>query len=266
MFRAPHRGHARLFYPDTREVQFRLANESVHEPKNPSPDVLPPDARAFWGNVADQAADIYGPHADEHSIPEKTAWKAVRMHWMDGGGMWVPRQESAYELPYVLPNVGDVAHLGHLIEYAWITPEGEVVKRSFPGPNPPDVWWSDEQKTLYAFPNTKVPDYCLLIPEDMEDTAHTFKRWSQRDATCNKIIDVPTVRMYPRGAGDSVSYRSDKWHEENPEAGQQGSPEYIHLHGDGVWVWEDTRDLEATPNAIMIRGGRLDVEERGIIH
>lgn len=264
--RAHQRAQARLFYPDERYVRLRLSNESVHEPKNSSPEVLPADARAFWDDIERQSREIYGQHADEHNIPEKTAWKAVRMHWMDDGGHWVPRHESEYELPFILPNVGDVAHLGKLIEYAWITPEGEVVKRTFSGDDPPDLWWNAEQKTLYSFPNIVVPDYCLIIPEDMEDTAHMFKVWSQRDARCQKNMEITTVRMYPRGVADSGSYRSDKWHDENPEEGLTGSPEYIHLHGAGVWVWEDTQDLTTTPTAIMIRGGRLDVEERGIIH
>lgn len=255
----------RLYYPDPRFVKMRIRNDSAHEPSNPSPQVLQGAARQLWQNVEGQAFGIYGEHAGPHEIPEKTAWKAVRMQFQKNGNSWVKRKHVEQEIPYILPNPGDTAWLGKFIEYAWITPKGEVYKRTF-NENPPDLWWNKDQKTLYSFPTAVVPDQCLVITPDLNDTAEMFKTWSQRNAKCANKIDVPMARMYPRGATDSVSYRSDKWHDENPDPRLEGSGEYIHMHGDGVWVWEDTEDLRDTPNAIMIRGGRLDVEERGIIH
>jgi hypothetical protein len=96
----------------------------------------------------------------------------------------------------------------------------------------------------------------------MKKTANMFKRWAQRDPHCHKEIDVPMVRMNPLGRADTISYRSDKWHDENPDPRLEGSGEYIHVHGENVWVWQDGNK----PNALMIRGGKLDVEERGIVH
>jgi hypothetical protein len=96
----------------------------------------------------------------------------------------------------------------------------------------------------------------------MAGTAKMFKRWAQREAHCRKEISVPMVRMTPIGRADTISYRSDKWHEENPDPVLEDSGEYIHVHGEDVWVWQDADN----PNALMIRGGKLDVEERGIIH
>lgn len=259
------RFRVRLYYPDPRYLTLRIRNDEAHEPANPSPQVLHGDARRFWNEVEEQAWEIYGEHAEQHSIPEKTAWKAVRMRFEPHGNVWVPKRHAEQEIPYILPNPGDTAWLGKLIEYVWITSEGEIYKRSF-GDTPPDLWWNKDQKTLYSFPTAHVPDQCLIIPPDLDATAEMFKTWSQRNAKCANLIDVPMVRMYPRGAADSVSYRSDKWHDENPDPRLSGSGEYIHMHGDRVWVWEDTTDVHETPNAIMIRGGRLDVEERGIIH
>lgn len=254
-----------MYYPDPRFVSLRIRNDSLHEPPNPSPDVLPLQARQFWNAVEEQAWEIYGEHARDHAIPEKTAWKAVRMHFEPNGRGWV-RKRPELEISYILPNPGDVAWLGKMLDYAWITSEGELYKRTFEG-DPPDLWWNKDQKTLYSFPNAHVPEVCMPISPDLEDTAHMFKRWAQRDAHCSKVVQVPMARMYPRGAIDSVSYRSDKWHDRNPDIVRlKGSSEYIHLHGDGVWVWEDTPDLNGTPNAVMIRGGRLDVVEQGIIH
>jgi hypothetical protein len=176
-------------------------------------------------------------------------------------------------MPFILPSPEDVTWLGVLLDYTWITPDGEVQKRTFEGEDedpretdPPDLWWSYETKTLFSFPTTKTAGPCLDINPDMEDQAAMYRRWSQREAQCQLGFEVPLARMYPRGMGDSLSYRSDKWHDRNEERGLPGSKEYIHLHSDGVWIYEDCPDVCTTPNVVVIRGGRLDVEERGIIH
>jgi hypothetical protein len=262
----------RTYYPDQRFVKLRIANP-LHEPSNPSPDVLPVDARQFWDNMAAQSEHLYGEHAGPHEIPEKTAWRAVRMHWQKRGRQWVPRDQAVHELPFVLPSPEDVTWLGLLLEYYWITPQGELYKRSFEddsNPNeyqdPPDLWWSPDYKTLFSFPLTETRGPCMPIEEDMSDQAEMFRRWAQRDAQCQLGFEVPLARMYWRGVGDSLSYRSDKWHDRNEERGLPGSREYIHLHSDGVNVYEDTPNLDETPHVVVIRGGKLDVEERGIVH
>jgi len=272
--RRGNKGFVRTYYPDSRFVTLRLANPLV-EPSNPSPDVLPPDARALWDDVALQSQEIYGEHADQHELPEKSAWRTVRMHWQKNGRTWVPKNLK-YELPFVLPSPEDVAWLGLLIEYVWITPDGELFKRDWtkkngkPIPdekqNAPALWWSKESKTLFAFPTTKTAGPCLPIDADMKDQAEMFRRWAQRNAECQLGFEVPRARMHWRGMGDSLSYRSDKWNDRNEERGLPGSREYIHTHTDGVGVYEDTLDINQDPNIVVIRGGQLDVEERGIIH
>lgn len=261
-----HNSKVRFYYPNPHHVELNL--RSVHEPKNPSPSTLGNgEARQFWNDIFAQSEEIYGVHGKEHEIPEKTAWRAVRMNFEPQGKIWRPRKLPEFELPFILVNPGDTAWLGKLLEYVWVTPEGDVFQRKFSNNNPPDLWWNHKQKTLFSFPNLEIPqDMCLPIPDDMKDTAHIFKRWAQRDAKCNKEVTVPVLRMYPKGATDSVSYRSDKWHDSNPDIALKGSGEYIHVHGPQVWVWEDTKDLRKTPNVVAIRGGNLDVEERGIIH
>lgn len=258
------KGFVRTYYPDPRFVQLRIANP-IAEIKNPSPDILPPEARALWDNMARQSNEIYGEHAAPHDIPQKSAWRTVRMHWTQQGRSWVQKSPPK-ELPFVLPSPEDVAWLGLLIEYVWITPDGEILKRVFEDEDPPDLWWSKEQKTLFSFPTTETAGPCLPIEADMKDQAEMFRRWAQRNAQCQLGFEVPKARMYWRGMGDSLSYRSDKWNDRNEERGLPGSKEYIHTHTDGVGVYEDTTNIEKTPNIVVIRGGHLDVEERGIIH
>ncbi len=269
---SPYRGYVRTYYPDPKAIRLRLRNWG-HESSNPSPDVLPSEARALWNDVSDQSWELYEEHASQHDIPEKTAWRAVRMQWEKQGGVWVPRRRPASQLPFVLPSPEDVTWLGLLLDYTWITPEGELYKRSFENEdeNPEDsdapaLWWSPDMKTLFSFPTTKTSGPCMPIDADMADQAAMYERFNQRDAQCQLGFEVDLARMYPRGMADSVSYRSDKWHDRNEERGLPGSKEYIHLHGDEVWIYEDDPDLSQTPNVVVIRGGRLDVEERGIIH
>lgn len=250
---------ARLYYPNSHRVAYVL-NDDGEEPPNPSPDVLPSSLRNFWDGVEQQAENIYVD--DQFEIAEKSAWRAVRMNFVEQEGQWRNYPVDP-PLPLVLPDVGDCVVLGKLLEYAYITTEARIVHRKFDDGTPPDLLWNPEQQTLYAFPTTTFPEVCNVIERDMQDTAHVFKRWSQRDADCQRIVAVPMARLRPVGAGDTIVYRSDKWHDKNWERGLPGSQEYIHIFGDDVWVWEDN---VRHPNAVMIRGGRLDVEERGIIH
>lgn len=259
----------RLYYPDPRYVSVRLANffDSVHEPENPSPETLPQELRPFWDEVFRQSEQVYGENGRAHSIPEKTAWRALRMHFEeDGTGAWL-RKEAPSRSAFLLEDPGDVVWLGKLLDYTWIEPDGTVVQRVFDDP-PPDLLWSQSRKTLYSFPTATIPEHCQPLTDDLLDEAKMFKRWAQRDAKCARDVGVTPVEMYPLGSADSVSYRSDKWHDENPDFKRlSGSDEYIHVHGDGVWVWEDAAGVEGdVPNVVVIRGGRLDVEERGIIH
>lgn len=244
----------------------RMANRgALHEAPNPSPDVLPPQLRVFWDDIASQSKEVYGPHADDHDLPQKTAWKAVRMRWKDvGDGRWVTKRQIKIK-PMNLPDPGDVVWLGKLIEYVWITPDAEVVKREYKGCDRPDLWWNDDTKTLFSFPGIDIPDSCEVVPQELRAEAEMFKTWSQRKAKCVRSFEVPIVKMYPRGIADSTSYVSDKWHDPDPDRCLRGSKEYIHAHHDGVQVWEDKPNYNQEPGVIMIQGGNLDVRREGIV-
>lgn len=258
----------RLHTPRVRkkQLQLRLVNKrNVHEPPNPSPNTLPPEARALWDDVEAQAWEVYGRFAEEHKIPEKTAWKAVRMHYFrNDRGQWVPKPFVDSRAEQWLLDPGDTIRLGKLLDYGWITQDGDVVRREFS--EPPDLWWNHDTKTLYAFPGFEIPQACLLVDDDLDHLKELFHMWAQREAKCANELSAEVPWMYPRGATDSESYRSDKWHDRNDDPEMRGSDEYIHLNGDRVWVWEDVPDEDDDPSVVMIRGGNLDVEARGIIH
>jgi len=240
--------------------------KDVHPPPDPSIDVLPPDALAFWEAARDDAFDYYSrsgaPKA--HEVAERTAWRAVRMHWEAGRPKWKRRRPSL-KLParQLTPEPGGLVTLGKLLEYGWINEDGSLEVRGWQD-SPPDLYWDKESKTLFAFPNSPDVESCKPIPQDMEDEAHMFKRWSQRQAKCLKEFSVTAEEsIVPMGVADSVAYRSDKWHAQSSDPYLEDSQEYFHQHTDGGFVWQDR---ETNPNVIIMRGGQLDVEERGIIH
>lgn len=242
-----------------------LGIKSIHPPPDPNVRVLGPDARAFWESVRDDALDYYSSAGAPKptAVAERTAWRAVRMHWHESRGKRVRNSKLRKPNKMLLPDPGDVIILGKLLEYVWINEDGSLDVRRWTE-NPPDLYWNHEQKTLYAFPNVPDIEVCEQVGPDLDDTAAMFKRWAQRDAQCARTFELDAESsILPMGVGDSLAYRSDKWHARSDLPHLDDSQEYFHQFSDGVWIWQDS---DTSPNAILMRGGQLDVEERGIIH
>jgi len=275
--------HARLSFPvEVRETFPRARSaanpgrqhnflgggriKSIHPPADPSPRVLQGDARAFWDSVRDDAFEYYSSAGapKPKKVAERTAWRAVRMHWEAKGRKWVRRSKPLRKpRKMLLPDPGDVIILGKLLEYVWINEDGSLDVRRWEN-RPPDLYWNRTQKTLYAFPNVPETTVCEPVPDDLADEAQMFKRWSQRDAHCARTFELDAeASIIPMGVGDSIAYRSDKWHGQSDDTYLEDSQEYFHQFSDGNWIWQDS---DTSPNAILMRGGQLDVEERGIIH
>jgi len=83
--------------------------------------------------------------------------------------------------------------------------------------------------------------------------ARTFEKWSDREATTRRTIDLPTRGTWrSHGHVRRIDYRSDK---------RGGTPhEYTHDTGAGVRLYSLGTGLWA------IRGGRLTVTARGIVN
>lgn len=264
--------------PGTRARYAYAINDSIHDPPEPSPSALGSgETRALWDSVNEQALDYYG----ETDFAERTAWRVVRLHYTNDGHTMRLRRNPLTQPPLVMPHPGNTTIIGKALEYVWVTPSGDMQIRNFPDDNPPDIMWSPSLKALMIFPHQHLDEVCVPLqnprrtsreamrnfvdaPSRTDPAVVMFKRWSEREAKCAKPFEVPEVTVKSMGPADTVVYRSDKWHDENTRRALEGSQDYIHTFGpDTPWIWQDN---DKDPTAIMIRGGKLDAHERGIIH
>jgi hypothetical protein len=242
-----------------------LKCSGIHVPADPpESSIRGKEAREFWQRSKSAAATYY---MDEKTA-SRTAWRALRAFFRDDGKAMVRRSpDDALLRRAKMPKAkvgepGRLITLGVLLEYTFINPEASLVVRRFPDEDPPQLYWSHDQKVLWVFPGTGTEE--CRNPTKGEPHVRDFKRWTQREAVCERMIDVPDVEVRLQGLADTVVYRSDKWHGRNEDQlAHSGSQEYIHQFGDGVGVWQDKGN---PPSALAFMGGCLDMEERGIIH
>lgn len=248
--------------------------KEIHPPPDPSPSTLDAADREFWEEVRASAYDYYSNSGapKPKQVAARTAWKALRARegvqlvWGEGRrGKAVPVIEALeYPDSEYLPDADPTIELGPILEYVWIDiPTGNLEVRRWEE-NPPALHWNKDQKTLYAFPGSPNPTTCAPITDDLAPEVEMYRTWAQRDPSCVHEWEVDDdLVIHPYGVADSVVYRSDKWHARNPDQDKQDSQEYFHQHTDGAWLFQDD---DQDPTALLMRGGLLDVEERGIIH
>ena len=241
-----------------------LTCSGIHLPNDPSPSTLTGDSRRFWDHVRGSANAYY----KDQKIADKTAWKTTRLFFRQarGGYEWrpsLPKPGRAQPSTYI-GDVGDIVYLGALIEYTYIDGNAVLHVCRFPDDDPPSLYWSDQNKCLYVFPGTDTWNGTCQRPDMWSPEAKTFRMWAQRDPRGARKIDIPETNVRLDGQMDTLVYRSDKWHDANhDQKTMKGSQEYIHQFGDGVGVWQGPGKV---PSAIVVTGGCLDVEPRGIIH
>lgn len=249
-----------------RRLKLRRSNAlpSIHDPPDPSPRQLPDDARREWDQAYVEAYDVYG----KKDLAQRAAWREVKLRWKQTGKKtWRRCSNGICYWPDggVVPMpVKALIPLGVLVEYVYVDRRGDLQVKKLDRKHPPILWWDDGRKMLYAFPKQPYPTECKPIPSSMFEAFDLFHTWHQRDPECFLHVPIPDVDVKAVGASDSVSYASDKWNEDDPDPALTQAQEYIHNHWYDVWIWQDT--TQGTPNAILIRGGELDLHPRGLIH
>jgi hypothetical protein len=247
-----------------------LTCRGIHLPKDPSPRKLKGLAREVWRKAYDVALRVYSGNEKVEELASKTAWKTVRLFFLD------PTKAATFRPALPKPGFtprselgvpGELVQLGYLLEYTYIDGLANLVVVDWKD-DPPRLYWDDEHRTLYIFPGAQVSDCQRPAKKGSGGLRRLYKlfvMWAQRKPKCEFWVDVPdpNTPMELVGQLDTEVYRSDKWHNANPEPSHQGSQEYIHQHGDGVSIWSST---DPQNPAIAIMGGCLDVESRGIIH
>ncbi len=241
----------------------RRRNLGIHDPPHPSTRVLPDEARALYEGAYEKALTNYG----DKETARATAWRTVRMRFRKAGRQWdrCSGRDCGWPAAMMLPlPKTELVGLGVLVEYGFVDRAGELQIRNFRG-HEPILWWDDKRKALYAFPTTSYTS-CLTRADVKRETTDTYHRWHQREAECVTEVEVPEIRVQAVGASDTISYRSDKWHDRNPDPRVRGAQEYIHHHWHEVWTFQDRDDARKRPEAIFIAGGALALHERGLIH
>jgi hypothetical protein len=241
----------------------RAGKLGIYDPQLPSPRSLDDDARKVYDKAYEEARKQY----NDDETATATAWRTVRLGWRkQGKRTWQRCANGSCGWPtaMVLPQPGDLVGLGVLVEYAFVDKHGELQVRRFEG-DEPTLYWDEKNKAMYAFPHAPY-QACSLGAKPTSNALDTYERWHQRQSSCFDEIDIPAVTLQPMGPSDTVSYRSDKWHDKNIDPRVRGAQEYIHHHYTDVWTYQDTDDLKRAPNAIFVTGGHLDLHERGLIH
>lgn len=246
--------------------EANFLDSSIYEPPPASPRKLDRESRALWDRAYQESLQGYAEAGDEipnaQSVAARTAWRAL------AAGQMPPLGTRR------VPTDADVIVLGRLIEFGYVDERARLQIRNLPEPDPPELLWDHERKLLYCFPDVR-PSKCDRIPPNMQRVAALYERWAQRRPHCYTRIDVPPYTVRVVGLADTVTYRSDKWHEQSDEVGLRDAMLYIHDLGPNVWCWLDVdtpqqrgfgqltlRDCKA----IVIGGGRLDMHEKGLIH
>lgn len=250
-----------------RQAVVRNGLDSVHDPKDPSPEVLPDQAKAVWGESFRDALGVY----ESEELAVKSAWREVRMKWQhDGAETWDRcKNGSCYwpkDIKLKKPKTHPVS-IGVLVEYVIMDKSGvlHVVRLNDVG-LPPRLYWDDKLKACFAFPGMEY-EACSLRPDEVDATAReVYEKWHKREAECFLDPEFPVgSKLVAVGAGDSLSYASDKWSDPDPDPALASAQQYIHNHWYDVWVYQDAPAGEM-PSVVMITGGELDLHERGLIH
>ena len=147
--------------------------------------------------------------------------------------------------------------------------EGAEIVR-VPGQNP-RLLWSPDLKALYIFPGFYAPDsaYKPGIPETVKarakKAAKVFEQYDHgakaaRGETTCAIPDYPEPMIARAGSAYDVLYRSEKWN------GKKGAQEDYHHHFSKSGKVNFSCDNVKSPKGVFIQGGRLTVNDRGIIY
>jgi hypothetical protein len=241
----------------------RRRNIGIYDPPHPSVRPLPDEARADYDEAYAEAKQAYG----DDETAAATAWRTVRLKWKQRSRRQWDRchgRDCGWPPAMVLPEPHELVGLGVLVEYGFVDRQGELQIRNFRGEEP-TLWWDESRQALYAFPRMKYVS-CRLDVSVSKQTLETYERWHQRESQCFDEIEVPAVQVKCVGASDTISYRSDKWHDRNPDPRVRGAQEYIHHNWKEVWTFQDVDSPRTRPNAIFIQGGELALHERGLIH
>lgn len=137
----------------------------------------------------------------------------------------------------------------------------EIVEHST---QPPQLWWSKESKTLYFFPGfPHAKGWKNGVPPHAVEAAKLYHQWDHH-ANWPDIqsvdLDFPEPRIYLAGTAFDIVYRSQKWN------GKKGKHEFYNHHFSKSGAVKLYEAKGKKPSAFVVNGGRLTVNDRGIVY
>lgn len=179
--------------------------------------------------------------------------------------------------PKKLPDPGAVALLGDVLELQVKGRDGQTRLHSWEPGSAPGLLWSPSLRALLFFPKKRLGPFRresgvernarldmregvkrLGLPKTTTEAGRLFAKWAARPATGYAQVQIEPYPLKPAGSGVHIVYRSDKW---NPGRTQ----DYIH-HFSKAGTVKVSEAAGSPPKAFFINGGRLTVNERGIIY
>lgn len=123
--------------------------------------------------------------------------------------------------------------------------------------SPPQLFWSKKAKALYIFPRKNpVKGWRKGVPAHAEKDAKLFGEWNRHAHSNDRSADVdfPEPLLFKAGRAHDIIYRSPKW---------DGKKDDYHHNFGGPSLYA-AKGLK--PTAFVVQGGRLTVNDRGIIY
>ncbi len=216
---------------------------------------------ALWQEVYEVSRSEYTEISNYEDYDARLTADAAAAGWYSKSGWMSPwRKKTIRGLPRC-PSPGNLLNLtsngGTFLSVEFVDAKGKILTDAVEDGEKMALLWSDTQQALYIFPNTPLAK-CEYPPTIAE--ARLNKVWAQgRAAKCSSFQKWPNPSLPEAAPGICVSYRSDKF----KKNGRHTEIDYIHHFGPGVVVYR-ARCRNGSPEAIVIKGGKLRLTEHGI--
>jgi hypothetical protein len=222
---------------------------------------MPVAARALWQRVYRQARAKWVGKLEEYydEDAQLTANVAVVGWFSARGGTWARRH---YSSPGMSPSPGSTFVLGEFEGVECVDQAGSFIEHVFvpdkaKGERRPLLVWNEDLRACFVFPKLELGP-CNAPMQAREK--RLVSMWNRgRKAKCAAPIRSSTrARLGTPMPAIDISYYSDKFPDRD---GVRRWKHYIHHFEGDVTA---TLSLEALPQVVMIRGGKLRVTPSGL--
>jgi len=219
---------------------------------------LPPAGQALWEDVYDSSLQFYG----DKKIAARVAWTVVKSKYEKRGRRWARRVKGNPSAPRVLPDPGATTQLGRILALEVLDADGTLYSHTFSDRrSAPLLFWDEEKKALLALPGVQLRKVSRRLASELagkktaRKAANNAYKWNWRCVSGARAGKVAPTPLRLQGTAVRIVYDSDKGHKGTFKPWQ-------HPFGPGVRAYVS----RGAPPVIYIRGGRLTLTTRGLVH